>query len=233
MSTLSGWNCTPCTGSSRCRTPITMPSRVPGAELEALGQRLVDDQGVVARGRERVGQAGEDAAPVVADLVGLAVHRGAGAAHHAAVDLADRLVAEADAEHRQARGAEVGDRVHADAGLVGRAGAGRDDEVRRPRGGDLVERHVVVALDRDLGAELAQVLHEVVGERVVVVDHEHARRGDDGLARAGSRSTGVVIGRTPRGPARRRAAAPPPCSASLRTRVAGSESATMPAPACR
>ena len=26
VSTLSGWNCTPCTGSSRWRTPITMPS---------------------------------------------------------------------------------------------------------------------------------------------------------------------------------------------------------------
>ncbi len=26
VSTLSGWNCTPCTGSSRCPTPITMPS---------------------------------------------------------------------------------------------------------------------------------------------------------------------------------------------------------------
>ena len=35
---------------------------VPGGELEAVGQRLVDDQRVVAGRRERVGQAGEHAA---------------------------------------------------------------------------------------------------------------------------------------------------------------------------
>ena len=37
---------------------------------------------------------------------------------------------------------------------------------------DLGDGHVVVALDGDVGAELAQELDEVVGERVVVVDHE-------------------------------------------------------------
>ena len=37
---------------------------------------------------------------------------------------------------------------------------------------DLGDGHVVVALDGDVGAELAEELHEVVGERVVVVDHE-------------------------------------------------------------
>jgi hypothetical protein len=73
-------------------------------------------------------------------------------------------VAEADAEHRQTRGAEVGDGFHADSRLVRRAGAGGDDEVRRPGGLDLGDGHVVVALDRDVGAELAEELHEVVGE---------------------------------------------------------------------
>ena len=47
---------------------------------------------------------------------------------------------------------------------------------------DLVEGERVVAVHDRLGAELAQVLDEVVDERVVVVDdedpggHEHARR---------------------------------------------------------
>src|SRR5450756_1058447 len=157
--------------------------RVPGAEFENVGQGLVDDQRVVAGGREGVGQPGEDAAAVVADLVGLAVHGGAGAAHHAPVHLADGLVPEADAEHRQALGAEARDGVHADPRLVRCAGAGRDDEMRRLRRGDLVQRHAVVALHGDLGAELAQVLHQVVGERVVVVDHEDPGRRDDRLAR--------------------------------------------------
>ncbi len=39
---------------------------------------------------------------------------------------------------------------------------------------DRVDGDRVVALDRDLGAELAEVLGEVVGERVVVVDRAAA-----------------------------------------------------------
>ena len=41
----------------------------------------------------------------------------------------------------------------------------------------LVERDRVVAVHDRLGAELTEVLHEVVDERVVVVDHEHAGHG--------------------------------------------------------
>ena len=92
----------------------------------------------------------------------------------AAEDVADGLVAEADAEHRHAR-----------------AGGGRDQRrtrCRRPPGGpgpgesrtasgsrasasSTVER--VVAVDDRLGAELTEVLDEVVDEAVVVVDDEH------------------------------------------------------------
>jgi hypothetical protein len=43
-------------------------------------------------------------------------------------------------------------------------------------------------MDDGLGAELTEVLHEVVDERVVVVDHEHARS-----------HIGTVPGRRPRG----------------------------------
>ena len=38
----------------------------------------------------------------------------------------------------------------------------------------LIDARLVVAHDLELGAELAEVLDEVVGEGVVVVDHEHA-----------------------------------------------------------
>ena len=39
--------------------------------------------------------------------------------------------------------------------------------------GDLVEPDGVVPMHRDVGAELAQILDEVVGKRVVIVDDEH------------------------------------------------------------
>ncbi len=41
----------------------------------------------------------------------------------------------------------------------------------------LVDGGLVVAHDVELGAELAEVLHEVVRERVVVVDHQDAPHG--------------------------------------------------------
>ncbi len=41
----------------------------------------------------------------------------------------------------------------------------------RPRAGD-VDR--VVAPDDHFGAEFAEVLHQVVGERIVIVDHEES-----------------------------------------------------------
>jgi len=37
---------------------------------------------------------------------------------------------------------------------------------------DLVHRHLVVADDEHLGTELAQILHEVIGERVVIIDYK-------------------------------------------------------------
>src|SRR5438309_7382416 len=66
----------------------------------------------------------------------------------------------------------------------------------------------------DLGAELAQVLDQVVGEGVVVVDHEEPRRGHH---RASARRTAWSMARDLLTHSR--------CSAS------GLESATMPAPA--
>ena len=60
-----------------------------------------------------------------------------------------------------------------DARLVGRAGARRDQQVGGPGGLDRGHAGLVVARHRDLGAQRAQQLHEVVGERVVVVYDEH------------------------------------------------------------
>ena len=97
-----------------------------------------------------------------------------------AEELADALVAEAHAEHGHAGRAEHPNRV------VRHPGVSRDAVPGSPGPGDtstasgssatsVVERQGVVTVDDGLGAELTEVLHEVVDERVVVVDHEHAR----------------------------------------------------------
>ncbi len=104
---------------------MIVPSASSAVTSSAVGQGgALDDQAVVAGGLERRGQAGEDAGAAVADGAELAVHDLAGADHLAAEGLADRLVAEADAEERRAGLGGGGDQREADAGLVGVQGPG-------------------------------------------------------------------------------------------------------------
>ena len=91
--------------------------------------------------------------------------------HVAAPGGADALVAEADAEDRDASGGPADDRGR-HAGILGPAGPRADEDGVGLEGGGLVGRDGVVAVDDWLGPELAQVLDEVVDERVVVVDDE-------------------------------------------------------------
>ena len=66
-----------------------------------LGGQRADDQRVVADGREALRDAGEEAAPVVIDRAQAPVHDLGRVLDRAAGDVGERLVAEADAEHRQ------------------------------------------------------------------------------------------------------------------------------------
>ena len=100
VSTDSGWNWTPTAGSSRWRTPITTSSKA-AVRSSSAGSCGVGDQRVVAAAAQRVRQAVEDAVAVVADLGFLAVDRRA-ADRPPAERLDQRLVAEADAEGRDA-----------------------------------------------------------------------------------------------------------------------------------
>ena len=85
-----------------------------------------------------------------------------------AVDVADALVAQADAQRRDVR-PEAADDVVGYAGLHGGAGAGGDDYAVGGHFLDFVEGYLVVAVGVHLCAQLPQVLVEVVGEAVVVV----------------------------------------------------------------
>src|SRR5581483_5423645 len=134
--------------------------------------RFLDDQRVVTRGFERIRQTGEDTLARVMDHRGLAVHDLARAHDTRAERLTDALVAEADAEYRDLA-AELPHECERDARLIRGAGAGRDDDARGRSLADFLDRECVVAHDLDVFAELAQVLDEVVGEAVVVVDHEN------------------------------------------------------------
>src|SRR5450631_1218200 len=76
---------------------------IPGlrGDREIPGHRgAIDHEGMIARRLERAVDAAEHALALVAHLGKLAMHGDGGAHHLAAERLADRLVAEADAEHR-------------------------------------------------------------------------------------------------------------------------------------
>src|SRR5258708_22450011 len=130
----------------------------------------VDDERMIARRREGVGQAGEDAAAAMADAAHLAMHRHRRAHDAAAQRLADRLVAEADAEDRHAAGAPH--QLEADARMVGGARPPRDDDGLPPERARCFGAERVVALYHHLGAQLAQVMPQVIGEAVVVIDKQ-------------------------------------------------------------
>src|SRR5918994_7186938 len=106
-------------------------------------------------------------------LARLAVQELGGAGDGGAEGDADRLVSEADAEQRQLPLGALGHDRDADPGRLRGAwpGAGQDaveaDDVRRAR--------LVVATDDRVGAQLGQVLDQVVDEAVVVVDDEDPR----------------------------------------------------------
>src|SRR4030095_10345930 len=108
---------------------------------------------------------------------------------------------------------EALDEGHRDARLTRRAGAGRDDDPVGRHRRHLVARDGVGAPHRDLRAALREVLHEVVGEGVVVVDHQDARHHSRSAMRSAWTAERALFTHSR-------------CSAS------GSESATIPAPAC-
>ena len=144
-----------------------------GRDFQDVGERgALHGEGMVAHGREALVEPGEEPLAVVADAARLAVHEPFRRDDASAEGLGDGLVAEADAENRQASG-EGADSVERDAGGVRVARAGREDESLRFQGFDSGDIDFIVPDDLHLRAKGANHLHEVVGEGVVVVDHEY------------------------------------------------------------
>src|ERR1035437_6679173 len=137
-------------------------------------------QRMIARGVERPVDAAEHAGAGVLDLEHLAVGRRR-AHHFAAERLPDRLMPEADAEDRN-RWRGLGDEIEADAGFVRGAGAGRQHDGFRLGGDHIGGPNLVVGMDDDVRPPPAQVMEQVEGEAVVVVDqNDHVFKPAQGL----------------------------------------------------
>ncbi len=126
----------------------------------------------------------------MADLAGLAVHQALGPDHFAAISLPDRLVAQADPQDRQVRRRPAQQR-QADPGLVGRTGPRRQQHRFRRHGQGVLHRDLVVAPDKRLCPQLVHIVDEVVGEAVVVIDHQD-HGSDVELRRPGAKATDAI-----------------------------------------
>ncbi len=99
------------------------------------------------------------------------MHQALGADDVTTINLADALVAEADAEDGGG-GSQGLDDGAGNSRFIGRAGSGGNADAAGLERLDLREIHRVVANDFHFRPQLAEVLHEVVGEGVVVIDDQ-------------------------------------------------------------
>jgi len=168
---LSGWN------ARRDRQGLVRKTHDQMVVGFSDGRKLVghggaiDHQRMVARGLERAIDASEHAVALVLDRRELAMHRDGCPHHLAAEHLPDCLVAEADAEQRNGRGRRL-DQVKADAGIVRRAGAGRQHDRLRVGANHLGGRDLFVAMHHHLRTQFTQIVKQVEGEAVVIVDQD-------------------------------------------------------------
>src|SRR6266487_1866010 len=85
------------------------------------------------------------------------------------VDLSDRLMPQAYAQQRDTRPKCLNDLARK-ACLIGCARPRRDYNALRLQGFNLVQCHLVVASYLDLCAQLTQILVQIIGKTIVVID---------------------------------------------------------------
>ncbi len=154
-------------------TPVTQPHYLilwrPGGDPQTVGQRLGHDQGMVARGVKRGRESTEKASSVVMDRRYLAMHQPLCPYHLPAECLPYYLVSQTDAQDGHATG-ETLDQGQRDASIFRGARPGRDDDVRRSQCGDLVQADSVVTDHLHLRSQFTQILRQVIGKAVVIIN---------------------------------------------------------------
>src|SRR5437764_9704007 len=145
----------------------------PGADLQFCREIFFfNNQRVVASGCHWHGETLEYGSVVMHDGTRLAMHQVRGADNVAAESFANGLMSQADSEYWNLAG-KVADQVDADARFIRSAGARGDHNPLGIHVFDLVHRDLIIASNFHLAAKFADVLHQVVGERIVVVEYEN------------------------------------------------------------
>src|SRR6185312_7593878 len=126
---------------------------------------------MVAHHLERRGYILEEPGAAMLDARRLAVHHPSGANHPPAVRLANGLMPETDAQYGNLP-TPPSDERHGDPCFAGCTRTRREHDRRGRDRANLLDAERVIAPDDGLAAELAQILDEVVGEGIVVVDYQ-------------------------------------------------------------
>lgn len=170
----------------------------PCGNLQAVGQGgALHHQGVVTGGGQGLGQPAEYPFLLVVDSRGLPVHGSTGTHHVSTKTLGHGLVTQAHPQHGRC-GSQLMNHLQAHPRLI-RVTRSRGEHHRRwPQGSKLRDGQRIVALHPQAGSkgmihsQLPQVLHQIEGEAVVIVDHQKHRyppamrcnRGGDKRSRA-------------------------------------------------
>lgn len=141
-------------------------------DFECSRHRLsLDDEGMVTRCFEIIIEAPEDASSRVMDAAEFAMHGHRRSYDLAAVGLPDGLMAQAYAQDRKV---PLGshDEIQANAGLVGCAWSGREDESLGFQRKHVLHAQFIVAFDGHLGAQFREIMKKIVRKAVVIIDEE-------------------------------------------------------------
>src|SRR2546425_6696410 len=127
---------------------------------------------MITAGIELLRQVCENRFVVVLDLRRLAVKEMRRAHYPPAEHLANRLMTQANAEDRKLAG-EMANDFHRHTRVIGCARSWRNHySIRFDRRFNLINGYSVVAAHLDPLAQFTEILHQVVSERIVVVDYQ-------------------------------------------------------------
>src|SRR3954452_20281652 len=125
---------------------------------------------MIARRVEIIVETTKNTATFLPDAAQLAMDWFRRANDAGAISLPNRLMAKANAEDRHLP-AGLAHKLKANTSLVGRAWSGRENDAGSIRQG-FRRRDPVVPLDDHLRAQFSQIMEEIEGETVVIVDQE-------------------------------------------------------------
>src|SRR5579875_63095 len=131
---------------------------------------------MVARSYEVLWQFAKNRLAVMVNCAGLTVHRFFSANDFGAEGFADGLMPEANSEDGNCAGEALND-GHTDSGLAWSARPGRNNDLLRPHIFNFTHADFIVSADFELLAELTEVLRQIIGKRIVVIDYQDHSKG--------------------------------------------------------